>query len=125
MSDILRARGRWIQQLPDGSWIQGPRQVRSDDEPRGFEELARGDAAAVRQGNLYMKKALKGLTNRHMAGGIASLKHPYNSYVWSSKEVDRMFATLAEAVSSGPTCSTTLPASIRRSIGLTARATLI
>ena len=27
-----RARGRWIQ-LPDGTWIQGPRQVRSSDEP--------------------------------------------------------------------------------------------
>lgn len=37
-----RARGRWIQ-LPDGSWIQGPRQVRSSEEPWGFEELTRSD----------------------------------------------------------------------------------
>lgn len=36
---------------------------------------------AVRQGNSYMRRALKGLMNRHMPGGIASLEHPYNSYV--------------------------------------------
>eukprot|EP00435_Cladocopium_sp_Y103_P044150 s460_g12.t1 len=84
-----RARGRWIQ-LPDGGWIQGPRQVRSDDQPWGFNDLTKGDAVAVRQGNQFMKRSIKGLTKRHNAGGIASLEHPYNSYVWDTEEIAEM-----------------------------------
>lgn len=84
-----RARGRWIQ-LPDTTWIQGPRQVRSSEEPWGFEELSRGDAIAVRQGNTYMKRSLKGLTQRHKAGGVASLEHPYNSFIWDTEEIERL-----------------------------------
>eukprot|EP00435_Cladocopium_sp_Y103_P041751 s2830_g11.t1 len=84
-----RARGRWIQ-LPDGGWIQGPRQVRSDDQPWGFNDLTKGDAVAVRQGNQFMKRAIKGLTKRHIAGGIASLEHPYNRYVWDTEEIAEM-----------------------------------
>ena len=79
--------------LPDGSWIQGPRQVRSEEEPWGFEDLTRGDAIAVRQGNLYMKKALKSLAERHVAGGIASLEHPHNSYMWYTEEVEEKLAS--------------------------------
>ena len=84
-----RARGRWIQ-LPDGSWIQGPKQVRSSEEPWGFQDLSRQDAVAVRQGNSYMKRALRGLANCHDAGGIASIEHPYNSYVWDTDEVESL-----------------------------------
>lgn len=84
-----RSRGRWIE-LPNGEWIQGPRQVRSDDEPWGFQGLTRSDQVVVRQGNTYMKQSLKGLRTRHQAGGFASLEHPYNSYIWETPEINEM-----------------------------------
>ena len=87
-----RARGRWIQ-LPDGSWTQGPLQVRSEEEPWGFQELSRKDAVAVRQGNSYMKRSLKSLKVRHHAGGVASLQHPYNGYVWFTEEVEELMSS--------------------------------
>ena len=81
-----RARGRWIQ-LPDGNWIEGPRQVRSSEEPWGFEGLHPTDQVAVRQGNVYMKAGIKGIKRRKKAGGIGSLEHPYNSFAWDTQEI--------------------------------------
>ena len=86
-----RARGKWIE-LPDGAWIEGPKQVRSEEEPWGFEELLPRDGVAVRQGNVYMRRATKGVRTRKAAGGIGSMEHPYNSYVWYTQEVAEMLA---------------------------------
>ena len=40
-----------------------------------------------------MKKALKSLAERHVAGGIASLEHPHNSYTWYTEEVEEKLAS--------------------------------
>eukprot|EP00438_Fugacium_kawagutii_P019533 Skav235666 [mRNA] locus=scaffold358:1061569:1062162:+ [translate_table: standard] len=86
-----RARGRWIQ-LPNGEWIEGPKQVRSDEEPWGFAGLTRNDQVVVRRGNTFMKTSLKRMKIRHQAGGITSLEHPYNSYIWETDEVAELKA---------------------------------
>ena len=87
-----RARGRWIQ-LPDGSWIEGPKQVRSSEEPWGFQHLRPSDDVAVRQGNQYMKRSISGVRTRKQAGGIGTMEHPYNSYAWDTEEIDALMQT--------------------------------
>lgn len=70
----------------------GPKQVRSAEEPWGFARLSKSDAVAVRQGNTFGKTSLKKLKVRHLAGGIASLEHPYSSYLWETEEVEELKA---------------------------------
>ena len=99
-----RARGRWIQ-LPDGSWIEGPRQLRSELEPWGFEKGLKADEqVVVRRGNLFVKASVKGIKRHHRAGGVGSMEHPYNSYAWETEELHELAITQGWFVSEYSHC---------------------
>ena len=70
------SRGRWIR-LEDGSWIEGPKQVRSSEEPWGFGSLGRNDSIKVRQGNAMARRSILGLKSGLLQGLFPSLEHPY------------------------------------------------
>ena len=81
-----RARGRWIK-LNDGRWTEGPKQVRSSQEPWGFSNLSRNDSIKVRQGNAMARRSILGLKNGRAQGLLPSLEHPYGSYIWDTPEM--------------------------------------
>lgn len=87
-----RARGRWIQ-LSNGNWIEGPKQVRSSQEPWGFKNLSRNDAIKVRQGNAMAKRSIVGLKSGLLQGLLPSLEHPYGSYIWDAPEIKELLET--------------------------------
>ena len=87
-----RARGRWIR-LEDGSWIEGPKQVRSSEEPWGFGSLSRNDSIKVRQGNAMAKRSILGLKSGLLQGLLPSLEHPYGSYIWDTPEIKELLDT--------------------------------
>ncbi len=84
-----RARGRWIQ-LDDGRWIEGPKQVRSAEEPWGFSNLSRNDSIKVRQGNAMARRSILGVKLGQAQGLLPSLEHPYGSYLWETPEMKEL-----------------------------------
>ena len=86
-----RARGRPMRVKGKGKGkVEGPKAVRSNDFPWGFQKLNKDDAVKVRQDNKMAARALKGLREGSRAGRIVSLEHPWGSILWETKEAKEM-----------------------------------
>ena len=79
------ARGKPIQ-LSSGRWTQGPKALRSADQPWGLKNLGKNDQIKVRQGNSMAKRAIQGCKEAFLARRFASLEHPWGSHLWKTDE---------------------------------------
>lgn len=66
--------------------VSGPRAVRSNEFPWGFQKLQKDDSVKVRQDNKMAMRGLKGLRDGSRAGRVVSLEHPWGSILWETKE---------------------------------------
>ena len=79
------ARGKPIQ-LSSGRWTQGPKALRSADQPWGLKNLGKNDQIKARQGNSMAKRAIQGCKEAFLARRFASLEHPWGSHLWKTDE---------------------------------------
>ena len=84
------ARGRPIQ-LASGRWTQGPKALRSEDQPWGIKNLGKGDQIKVRQGNSMAKRAIQGCKEAFLGHRFASLEHPWGSHLWKTGEAMELY----------------------------------
>ena len=86
-----RARGRSIT-LPSGRVIQGPQPVRDRGHLMGFSNLSADMKQRLRKSNKMALKAIRRLESAQEREAVATLEHPYNSWLWYCKPI----MTLAE-----------------------------
>eukprot|EP00435_Cladocopium_sp_Y103_P021347 s4041_g5.t1 len=76
-----RARGRPIT-LDDGETIRGPQAVRDAQHLMGYPWLDRAMKQRLRHPNTMANRSLSRLRVAHNEERIATLEHPYNSWLW-------------------------------------------
>ena len=90
-----RARGRPMKVKGKGKGkgkVAGPRAVRSNEYPWGFQKLQHDDSVKVRQDNKMAMRSLKGLREGAKAGRFVSLEHPWGSILWETKEAKEIMS---------------------------------
>ena len=83
------ARGKPIQ-LASGRWTQGPKALRSVDQPWGFKNIGKQDQIKVRQGNAMAKRSIQGCKEAHLGNRFFSLEHPWGSHMWKTPEAQEL-----------------------------------
>ena len=97
------ARGRPIY-TTSGRWVSGPPALRNASCPWGFPKLSKANGFKVRQGNAMAKKSLNGVKEAHMGGKLASVEHPWGSWLWSTPEAEELRNMPGMYVSSFSAC---------------------
>lgn len=85
------ARGKPIQ-LASGRWVQGPKALRSADQPWGIKTLGKADQIKVRQGNSMGRRSILGCKEAYRGHRFFSLEHPWGSHLWKTDEAEELCA---------------------------------
>eukprot|EP00435_Cladocopium_sp_Y103_P023053 s2813_g5.t1 len=76
-----RARGRQVT-LDSGEVIPGPPAVRDAKHPMGYPWLGREMKQRLRHSNTMANRSFSRLRRAHEEERLATLEHPYNSWIW-------------------------------------------
>ena len=89
-----RGRGR-SESVKGKGKVKGPRAMRSEEAPWGMDlrRMARDEIAKVRQDNKMAKKALARLKEADERERLASMEHPYDSWLWCTEEARELISS--------------------------------
>lgn len=98
-----RARGRPIT-LDDGERIQGPPAVRDSRHLMGFPWLGKEMKQRLRHSNTMANRSFSRLRAAHDEERIATLEHPFNSWVWQWRQATELEEDMDFSYASGSMC---------------------
>ena len=81
-----KARGKPIR-LASGRWIQGPQPVRDEKHLMGYPWLGKEMKQRLRHSNSMALKSIKRLETANADRRLATLEHPYSSWLWYLRPV--------------------------------------
>ena len=100
---FTRARGRPIT-LSDGEVVAGPQPVRDHRNLMGFPWLGREMKQRLRHSNTMANRSLARLREAEDEERIATLEHPYNSWLWEWNQVPELERQFNYGFSIGSMC---------------------
>eukprot|EP00435_Cladocopium_sp_Y103_P039769 s532_g10.t1 len=98
-----RARGRQVT-LESGERIDGPPAVRNAQHPMGFPWLGREMKQRLRHSNTMANRSFSRLRVAHDEERIATLEHPYNSWIWQWHQATELEEDYEYEYGSGSMC---------------------